>query len=98
MRKFFRLTAKGFFAVVAMGMTLWSVFAIYYSNLPGHFLRLAAAIIFPVICDVIIVTVKPFRKAILLFLAVFVIVLIWWLLIPPSNNRNWQSDVAILTS
>jgi Domain of unknown function (DUF4105) len=79
-------------------MVLWAMAAIYYSNLPWYFLRTGAAIIYPVACVGIFLVIRPFRKAIFVFFAVFAVVLIWWLLIPPSNNRNWQPDVAILPS
>lgn len=79
-------------------MTVWATAAIYYSNLPWHFLRLTAAIIFPIICGGIMIAVKPFRKAVLFFGVVFAALLIWWLLIPPSNSRHWQPDVAVLPS
>ena len=72
--------------------------AIYYSNLPWYFLRIAVAIIFPMACVGVFLGIRPLRKAVLIFLAVFAVILIWWLLIPPSNNRNWQPDVAILPS
>jgi hypothetical protein len=90
--------AKTAFAVVAVILVLWSMAAIYYSNLPWSFLRTGAAIAFPVVCFVIFFTIRSFRKAFLVFLAVFAVVLIWWLLIPPSNNRDWQPDVKVLPS
>ena len=98
MKRFFSLTAKGLFVAVTAMMTAWSIMAIYYSNLPGYCLRFTVAIIYPVVCAVIVIVVKPFWKAVLLFLAVFAALLVWWLLIPPSNSRNWQPDVAILPS
>ncbi len=98
MKKVTGIIAKSFIAGVVLMMTLWSILAIYYSNLPWQPLRLAAAIIFPLICIVIFFVVRPFIKAVLSFLVLFGVVLVWWLLIPPSNDRNWQPDVAILPS
>ena len=98
MKRFFKLAAKGLFVVVAAIMTLWAMVAIYYSNLPWHSLRAAAAVAFLIVCVVIFFAVKPFRKAVLIFLAVFTVTLVWWFLIPASNNRNWQPDVAMLPS
>jgi hypothetical protein len=93
-----RFALKAIFFVIAAIMVLWSIGAIYYSNLPLHFLRAAAAIVFPIVCVVIFFVIKPFIKAVLVFFAVFAVVLVWWLLIPASNNRDWQPDVKILTS
>jgi hypothetical protein len=93
-----RFLVKMVFAVIAAIMVLWSIGAIYYSNLPWSFLRTGAAIALPIICIAIFFAIKPFRNAVLVFLAVFAVVLIWWLLIPASNNRDWQPDVKVLPS
>lgn len=85
----------GILTLVATIMILWAIGAIYYSNLPGPFMRTAAAFLFPAACVIILVFVKPFRKAFFVFLAIFAVILIWWILIPPSNNRIWQPDVAM---
>jgi len=61
---------------------------------PAH----GGAIIYPVVCIAIFFAIRPFRKAMLIFFAVFAAVLVWWLLIPASNNRDWQPDVALLPS
>jgi hypothetical protein len=98
MKRVFKQTAKGLFIVVAAIMTLWAMAAIYYSNLPWFFLRTAVAIVFLLACIGIFLAVRPFRRAALVFFAVFCTVLVWWLLIPPSNNRDWQPDVAVLPS
>ncbi len=98
MKRAVRLAARGVFALLAAIMTVWAAAAIYYSNLPGHFLRTAAAILYPAACLGIFLLIRPFRKALLIFLAVFAALLLWWLLIPPSNYRDWQPDVAVLPS
>ena len=98
MKRVWSVIAAGMVLMPALLMTLWAILAIYYSNLPWHFLRLVAAIVFPVICIVIFAAVRPFRRAVLYFLGVFSVILVWWLLIPPSNNRHWQPDVAVLPS
>jgi hypothetical protein len=98
MKRFFRLSAIGLWSVMTALMIVWSVAAIYYSNLPGHFVRLAGAVIFPVICGMIFFAVRPFRKAVCFFLVLFAAVVMGWVLIPPSNHRHWQPDVASLPS
>jgi hypothetical protein len=98
MKRVFSITLKALYAVIASFMTLWAIGALYYSNLPWQFLRAAAAVLFSVVCVVIFFAVKPFRRAVFIFLVLFAAVLIGWLLIPASNNRNWQPDVARLPS
>lgn len=95
MKRIVICAVKGFLTVIVVFMALWAMAAIYYSNLPSHLLRTAAAAAFPVICIVLFFAVRPFRKAGLIFCAVFAAIVVWWLLIPPSNDRDWQPDVAI---
>jgi len=79
-------------------MALWASAAIYYSNLPGSGIRIAAIILFFAVAAGVFWKVRPFYKAALAFGLVWAVILIAWLCIPPSNNRNWQPDVAILPS
>jgi hypothetical protein len=83
---------------IAAILAVWAAAAIYYSNLPGHFLRTAGAILFPVLGAGLLISIRPFRRAFGIFLAGFAVILGWWLLIPPSNHRDWQPDVAVLPS
>jgi hypothetical protein len=39
---------------------------------------------------------RPFRRGLAGFAALFLVVLLWWLSIEPSNERDWQPDVARL--
>ena len=94
----FSRAAAGLFAIAAVFMILWSMAAIYYSNLPWHFLRTSGAVAFAAVCAGVLLAVRPPRRAVLVFLAAFAAILIWWLLIPPSNDRDWQPDVAVLPS
>lgn len=98
MKLVLKFAAIGFFVIVAVLMIAWSMAAIYYSNLPWHFLRLAIAIVHPILCVVAFFAIRPFRKYVLILFADFALILVWWILIPPSNDRNWQPDVAILPS
>lgn len=98
MKRFFRLTAIGLFAVVAVMMTLWAVGAITYSNLPIHWMRMACAVFFVIAAVALFFWIKRFYKAVLAFGVLWGVVLVGWLLIPPSNSRDWQPDVATLPS
>ncbi|HTY86112.1 MAG TPA: DUF4105 domain-containing protein [Candidatus Acidoferrum sp.] len=77
-------------------LTLWSVGAIYYSNLPAPWLRTAGAVAFVIGTMAVFIWVRPRWLARVIFLAAFAGVVIWFLLIPPSNDRDWTPDLAVL--
>jgi len=41
---------------------------------------------------------RPFRRALSLYCALFLAVLVWWFSLEPSNDREWLPDVARLPS
>jgi hypothetical protein len=90
--------ARGCLAILMVLVTAWSMAAIYYSNLPTPFLRKLATVLYLVISIGILVRIRPFRRALVVFWLVFGVVWVWWMLIPPSNLRNWQPDLAVLPS
>lgn len=98
MKRKFAWFFNGLMILIAAIMTVWAAMAIYYSNLPWHFLRLAIAIAHPILCAVLFFAIRPFRKYGFIFFADFAVILVWCLLIPASNNRNWQPDVAVMPS
>jgi hypothetical protein len=75
---------------------LWSVMAVYYSNLPAAWMRTALCCIYALVLMVVLFRARPWWLKRLLFLSGFVVVLVWFLLIPPANDRDWQPDVAVL--
>jgi len=83
---------------VLLGMILWEMLAIYYSNIPFVALRTALSWAFALGSIAVLFFLRPRRRAVFVFLLVFAGVLCWWLLIPPSNERDWQPDVAVLPS
>jgi len=95
-RRLLRLVSCLFLSLLLLFLALWSVGAIYYSNLPAPWMRTAGAVAFALGTIVLFVRLKPRRRAWPIFLAVFFIIVIWFLLIPPSNARDWQPDVAVL--
>ena len=42
----------------------------------------------------VLLSVRPFARALAVFAALFGLVLFWWLRIEPSNERDWRRDVA----
>jgi len=77
-------------------MTAWGALAIWYSDLPGDYVRGGLAGLF-VLATLLAFVFLPGRLRTLAgFLVVFAGIVVWWLIIPASNERNWQRDVAVL--
>jgi hypothetical protein len=89
----FGYTGAGLLVLVTTG---WAVLAIYYSNLSGTGLRTMAAAAFPLGAVVLFAFLRPWRRALVVYLVAFGALVAWWLIIPPSNSRDRQPDVAIL--
>lgn len=77
-------------------MTSWASLAIYYSDLPGDYLRTALAGLFALSTLAAFLFLPHRLRTLLWFFGVFVLVVVWWTTIPPSNSRDWQVDVAVL--
>jgi hypothetical protein len=83
---------------ILLGMILWGALAIAYSNIPSEALRTILSWAFALGSIAALLLLRPWRRAVGVFLTVFTAVLVWWLLIPPSQDRDWQPDVAVLPS
>jgi len=75
---------------------LWSVMAVYYSNLPAPWMKTTACSLYLIALLLVLVLARPWWLKRLLCLGGFIVVLVWFLLIPPSNDRTWQPDVTVL--
>ena len=95
-RRLITLAGRILSRVALAVICVWSTLAIYFSNLPAGWLRTAAAGAFGLGVLVVLLRVRPGRRARLIVLAAFGAVVIWFLLTPPSNDRDWQPDVAVL--
>lgn len=83
-------------AIVIACMTAWTSLAIYYSNLSGDDLRSALAIGFVVCTAAAFLFIKKRLWTLIGYLIIFCLIVAWWLNIKPSNDRDWQTDVAVL--
>jgi hypothetical protein len=83
-------------ALLVAGMTAWAALSIYYSDLSGERLRLglAAALALGTLGAFLFLPNR--RRTLFGFGAAFAVVLLWWLSIEPSNQRDWQTEVAVL--
>jgi hypothetical protein len=78
------------------GATIWAALAIYYSDLPGEPLRLGLAAAFALGTLGAFLFLRNRRRTLVGFGVGFAVVLLWWTSIEPSNERDWQTDVAVL--
>jgi hypothetical protein len=95
-RRVLKLAARGLRLLVMVGLALWSVLAVYYSNLPAEWLRTLATAVYGLLLVVILWRVRPWWLLRLAYGGVFAAVIVWFLFTPPSNDRKWQPDVAVL--
>ena len=86
------VTGLGF--LVRLGLVGWGTLAIYWSNLPWPWTRLALSLVFLVFgIWALWFGRKPHMP--LAFAAAFLAVLTWWWQIPPSDDRQWREEVAV---
>ncbi len=77
------------------GLIAWASLALYWSNLPWPWARLALALAF-LAFGIWALWIARRPRGLWLFAAAFSAVLAWWLLIPPSQDRDWRPEVAVL--
>ena len=87
------LTGLGFlFRVLVI---LWATLAIYFSNLPWAWARLALAVAFAGFgVWALWRTRKPRMR--LVFAGLFLVILAWFISIRPSHDRPWRPEVAVM--
>src|SRR5688572_14146172 len=76
-------------------LTAWAALAVFYSNLPWAWARVALAVALAGFAVwALWITRRPrMRWA---FAGAFGVVVIWWICIPPSHDRAWRTEVAVL--
>jgi len=95
-RTVLRLIARVLLGIVLLGMILWGALAIYYSNLSSASLCTLLSYAFAGGSAILLLFLRPRRRAVLSFFVVFAVLVLWWLSIPPSQDQDWQPDVAVL--
>jgi hypothetical protein len=81
--------------VIQVALLMWSVLAVYWSNLPHAAARLLAAAVF-LSAGVWLLLRPQSRRTQLWFFTAFALVLVWWLTIRPSHDRPWKRETAVL--
>ena len=73
----------------------WATLAIYYSNLPWAWARLALAVVF-LTFGVWALWFSRTPRKIAVFAALFLGVVVWFSTIQPSHDRPWRPEVAVM--
>lgn len=81
-------------SVIVAIMTAWAAAAIYYSDLPGWYLKAGLAGLFALATIVAFLCLPKRRRTLAWFAVVFVAIVVWWTGIPASNTRQWEPEVA----
>jgi hypothetical protein len=77
-------------------LVTWATLAIFFSNLPWAWSRLALAVAFAGFSIWAFWITRRTRMR-WVVLGLFAAVLAWYAAIPPSNDRPWRTDVAVLS-
>ncbi|HEX6733280.1 MAG TPA: DUF4105 domain-containing protein [Azonexus sp.] len=93
-------TASRLLAALAMLLAgLWSTLALLFAGPGNDTWRTALAVLFAAVTLATVVGLwwrRWRRQALLAYVLAFVAVLVWWHRLEPSNERDWQTDVAVL--
>src|SRR5918996_1545625 len=95
-RRMLRAAGVAGLALLITVMTGWATLALYYSNLAGEPLGVALAAAFATGTLLAFLFLPNRRRTLFGFGAAFAVVLLPWLSIEPSNQRDWQTEVAVL--
>jgi Domain of unknown function (DUF4105) len=90
-RLIIHLIGKGLLLVVALGLCLWAIGALYFMLPVGGSV---GAAVFAIAVLVALPLVRPLWKAIAIVTGLFLLVFVWSLTIRPSNDRPWDPEVA----
>ncbi len=82
--------------LVLAGMMGWSILAVAFAPVQAAWVSGTLATVVAALALAAVVFLRPWRKAVLALVAIFVAVLVSWLAIPPRNDRDWYPDVAVL--
>jgi hypothetical protein len=93
--KLFRWLLLGIRTLCLILLLAWGTLAIYYSNLPWAWARLAAAVVF-LTFGVWALWYRGTPRTIAVFAALFLGVLVWFISIKPSHDRPWRPEVAVM--
>ena len=95
-RRVLRISGTFLLIIVVLVSAVWANLAILY-QLPGPpAIRIGACLVFDVVAlgAVTALALRRYRRAVLVYAAVYAALLVWWTSIQPSNDRDWAAAVA----
>ena len=81
--------------LLRVGLVAWATLAIWFSTLPGAWLRITLAAAFFAFAAWALWTRRSMAK-LAAFAAVYLVVLVFWSTIQPSHDREWRPEVAVM--
>jgi hypothetical protein len=89
-----RIVVRVAFTIVLVAVAAWWALALRF-RLPGpDWLATAIAAGYALGVAVVLLRLRPFRRAALVVLASFGVLALWWSTIRPSNDRDWAPEYA----
>jgi uncharacterized protein DUF4105 len=86
-------------AFLILGTGAWGTLALYFDGPENDTLRNLLAIVYAIGCLAALgaYCTRRFRWiAAISYTSMFIVLFAWWSMIEPSNDREWQSEVAVL--
>jgi len=99
MRTFAKYLGRVAGALIILGATAWGALALFYTGPPPEGLRTLLAGLFGLaglVAAVVFLFSRRRWRAAGAFAAMFLLWVVWWSTIRPSNDRDWQTEVAVL--
>jgi hypothetical protein len=99
MRTFAKQLGRAAGALAILAAAAWGALALLYTGPLPEWLRTLLAGLFGLaglVAAVVFLFSRRRWRAAGAFAAVFLLLLVWWSTIRPSNDRDWQTDVAVL--
>ena len=95
-RRVLRISGTFLLIIVVLVSAVWANLAILY-QLPGSAtIRIGACLVFDGVAlgAMTGLALRRYRRAVLVYAAVYAALLVWWTSIHPSNDRDWAAAVA----
>ena len=86
-------------SLLVVATSAWGTLALTFSVTRGDSVNLVLAALFATVALAALIALVFNRwrwRALAIYFALFALVVVWWRSIEPSNDRDWQTDVAIL--
>jgi Domain of unknown function (DUF4105) len=95
-RRVLKISGTFLLIIVVLSSAVWANLAISY-QLPGSpAIRIGACLVFNVVAlgAVTGLALRRYRRAVLVYAAIYAMLLVWWASINPSNDKAWAAAVA----